>query len=290
MTEAANVESQIDSVSAAMGGLNDVDLGRVSDQMLDIGSSSKFSTIEVGQLQEQLAKSGLGIEDVLGGATQAAVDLAAATGEDLVGSGTAAAAMMNMFNLEGDQMAGVADTITAGLNASSMSLADYQRGVSTLGPVMANLSQYANDQVGAFEDSTAALAYFNSQGLKGAEVGTSLARMYTKLSDPTSEATAQMSALGLSAFDMEGNFRPLPDIMDDLNTAMGGLSDQAREQALAQIFGAEAADVMNIAIKKGGQGLRDYEADMVSSGQAAEQAAIRQDNFNGSLEQMGGAL
>lgn len=287
---AMGFDAQMSSVDAALGGVAGGTMRDLEDQALDLGASSRYSAGEIGRVQEQLAKSGIGAEQLLGGATQAVTDLAAATGEDLVGSGESAAAMMNMFGLEGKQVGGVADTITAGLNNSSASLSDFQRGINNLGPVMANLGRYADDPVKAFEDTAAAVAYFNSKGLKAADAGISLARGMTNLADPTSDASEQMAALGINAFDAEGNFLPLPDLFDQLQTSMSGMSDQAREQALATIFGAEAADVMNQAIKSGGDPLREYEKRMVSSGQASTQAGIRMDNLAGSVEELSGAM
>lgn len=288
--QAADFQFQMDAVNAALGGLDASQMEVVTQQALDMGAASKFSAGEVAGVQEQLAKSGLSVEEVTGGATQAVLDLASATGENLTTAANSTASALNLFNLDATQTADVADIITAALNESSATLPDFQRGLNSLGPVMANLNQYADDSEGAFRDSAAAIAYFNSQGLKAADAGVSIARGLTNLADPTSEATALMTSLGISAFDAQGNFKPLPDIMDELNVAMAGMSDSQREAALATIFGAEAADVMNIAVKKGGEGLREYQKQTEANGQAAEQAAIRQDNLRGALEQLSGAV
>jgi hypothetical protein len=47
---------------------------------------------------------------------------------------------------------------------------------------------------------------------------------------------------------------------------------------------------MNQAVKKGGQGLRDYTAATEANGQAATQAAIRQDNLRGAIENLMGSI
>lgn len=288
--QAADFEFQMDAVNAALGGLDASQMETVTQQALDMGAASKFSAGEVAGVQEQLAKSGLSVEQITGGATQAVLDLAAATGEGLAPATVATAAALNLFGIDAAQTADVADIFTAGLNASSASLGDFQMGINNLGPVMANLNQYVDDGEGAFRDTAAAVAYFNANGLKAAEAGISLARGLTNLADPASEATALMQQLGINAFDAQGNFIGFPDLMDQLQGSMSGMSDQAREAALSTIFGAEAADVMNQAIKSGGDGLREYQQNLEANGQAAEQAAIRQDNLRGSIEQLGGSI
>ena len=80
---AADFEQQIDAVNAALGGLDASQMEAIEQQALDMGAATKFSAGEVAGVQEQLAKSGLSVEQVTGGATQAVLDLAAATGEQL---------------------------------------------------------------------------------------------------------------------------------------------------------------------------------------------------------------
>lgn len=287
---ATDFEFGVDAVNAALGGIDVEALAQVEQQALDLGASSKFSATEIQGVQEQLAKSGLSVDQILGGATQAVADLASATGEDLVSSSAAAAGAMNMFGLSGEQITAVADSMTAGMNLGSASLADFTRGVNYLGPVMANLANYADDPVAAMTDTNAAVAYFNSLGLSASNAGNSLARGLQNLATPTGKAAELMAELGFSAFDAQGNFIGFPALMDQLNASMAGMSDSQREAALATLFGAQASDVMNIAVKKGGDGLREYEERTVAAGQAAEQAAIRQENLASATEQMGGAV
>jgi TP901 family phage tail tape measure protein len=215
--QAADFQFQMDAVNAALGGLDASGMEAVTQQALDLGAATKFSAGEVAGVQEQLAKSGLSSEQILGGATQAVLDLSAATGEQLQPATVATAAALNLFNIDAAHTADVADIFTAGLNESSATLSDFQRGINNLGPVMANLNQYANDGEGAFRDTAAAVAYFNAQGLKAADAGVSLARGLTNLANPTSKASDLMQELGINAFDAQGNFIGFPDLMDQLN-------------------------------------------------------------------------
>jgi TP901 family phage tail tape measure protein len=287
---AADFEFQMDAVNAALGGVDASAMQEVEEQALAMGAATKFSAGEVAGAMEALGKSGLTQQEITGGATQAVLDLAAASGESLVPSAQAAAAAINLFNLDAQETAAVADIFTAGLNNSAAALPDFQRGVTTLGSSMANLNQYANDGEAALRDTAAAVAYFNSQGLKAADAGVSLARGLENLATPTSDASIRMAELGIAAFDAQGNFIGFPALMDQLQTGLEGTSDAFREQTLSMLFGQEAVDVMNKAVKAGGDPLREMQALLESNGQAAEQAAIRQDNLRGTLEELGGAV
>jgi len=295
--QAADFEYAMDAVNAALGGVDTSTMDLLEQQALDLGASTKFSAQEIAGVQEQLAKTGLTAQDLLDGATKSVTDLAAATGESLPAATDAASAAMNLFGLQGQDMSRVADILTGTLNQSSASLPDLQRGINSLGSVLQNQNKYLemteqglNGAEEAFIDTAAAVGYFNQQGLKAADAGVSLARGITNLSKPTSKGAQKLEELGIAAFDMNGNFIGIPELMDQLNESMSGMSDQAREAALSTIFGAEAADVMNQAIKKGGDGLREFTENLREEGLAAKQAEIRQGNLTSSVEKLGGAL
>lgn len=300
--QAADFEFAMDGVNAALGGMDTATMDLLADQAMDLGSASKFSATEIAGVQEELAKSGLEAEDLLGGATKAVTDLAAATGEALLPSTHLVSDAINAFGLEGKDATRVADIFTTALNESSMGTSDLQRGLNYLGPVLANQNQYLemtaqglNGNEEALIDASAALAVFNQRGLKGADVGVSLARMYDELTTGGEDATNALAAYGVEALDAQGNFLPLPDILDNVGKALSGLSDAERANAIRDIFGAESKDVveqMIRAFQDGGLGdeFRDIAEAMHEEGIAAEQAAIRQDNLTSAVEQLGGSL
>jgi len=300
--QAADFDYAMDGVNAALGGVDTKTLDLLSQQALDLGASSQYSANEIADVQQELAKSGLTAEEILGGATKAVTDLAAATGESLPSSTKLVSDALNMFQLDAEQSTRVADIFTTGLNESSMSVEDLQRGLNYLGPVLQNQNRYLemseqglDGNTEALIDATAAMAVFNQRGLKGANIGNSLARMYTELADPTSKASQAMEQYGIAAFDAEGNLKPLPDIIDNIGASLSGLSDQERQKAISDIFGEESKDTieqMVAAFQKGGLGddIRDVADAMHEEGTAAKQAAIRQDNLTGAVEQLGGAL
>jgi TP901 family phage tail tape measure protein len=292
---AADFEFSMDAVNAALGGMDTKTMAQLSNQALELGANSKFSATEVAGVQEQLAKSGLVAQDLLGpdglsGATKAVLDLAAATGEDLPTAAMSAAGAMNMFGLDGSQAADVADIYTAALNNSSASLPQLNAGIAALGPTIANLDRNLGNGEAALRETAGAVGYFNSQGIKAADVGVSVNGMITDLARQSGPAYEEMTRLGISAFNLDGSMKTLPDLFDELQDKMAGMTDQQRIASTAQLVGREAADVFSQAIKKGGQPLRDYMELMDQEGLAAKQAAIRQDNLTGAVEQLGGAL
>ena len=278
--KAASFEKQMSAVGAVTGATGD-DFKALSDKALEVGKATSFSAQEAAMAAEELAKLGVSADSIVGGALDATTALAAAIGADLPSAATSVAAAMNVFSLSADKAGDVADTMTAAINASATDLVDFNAGMRNLGPVAAGVGM-------TFEETSAAIAYFTNFGLKGADVGVSLARALDNIAKP--ESAAQLKALGVEAFDATGNFIGFDKVADQLKVTMGGMSDETRIAALQTIFGAEAADVMNIAIKEGGQGLRDMTETVQANGQAQEQAKKRLDNFAGSMEAFRGSV
>jgi TP901 family phage tail tape measure protein len=295
---AANFEHQMDAVSASLdntglsAGEVETQFQQLTETALRIGKETQFSAGEAGQAMEELAKLGVDATDIIHGTADATVDLAAAVGSDLPTAAQAMGAVMNTFNPEIlgmeqgiDDAASAADTLTAAVNASSVDIGQFMAGFRPLAPLMANVG-------GTFEETAAAVAYFSNFGLRAADVGVSLARGIENLVDPTSEAGAVLDTLGIQikAFAEDGSFIGLPNIMDQLGESMKNLTAEEKAWALTSIFGAEAVDVMGIAALTSGDGLREMEGNMVSSGQAAASAAIRMDNFKGAMEELTGSI
>lgn len=281
---AVDLEQSIANVNAALGGVDVGTLDQLQASIQEIGVKSQYSAVEVAGVTENLAKTGMSTEKIMGGATQAVVDLSQATGDGLEPAFTGIVQAMSTWNPElvgatigmGDASR-AADILTTAANQSTAGLTDIIGGMRPLGPVAASMGI-------SYEESAAAIALFTNNGLKGADAGISLARGLQNLADPTSEAAGLMGDLGIAAFDMEGTFVGFPSLFRQLQGSMGGMSDQAQLTALSTIFGAEAMDVMGLAIMNGAEPLEAMIALMAESGTAAEQSALRMDTLGAQFD------
>jgi TP901 family phage tail tape measure protein len=275
---AVDLEQQMANVDAALGDISDSDLSNLAGQFNDIAINSQYSAVQVAAVSEELAKAGFAAPE-LASTTQAVVDLAQATGTSLPSAVGAVSQAMNTWqeSIVGTEIAltdasRVADIYTVAANNSSASVEDIAVGMRSLGPVAASMGI-------SFEESAAAVALFTNYGLKGADAGISLARGLQNLADPTTEAATLMDELGIAAFDLEGNFVGFPSLFDQLNTSMADMSDEAQLAALSTIFGAEAIDVMGLALLQGASPLEQMIKLMGEQGAAAESSAIRMDTL-----------
>lgn len=284
---AADLEQGLKNIEASLGSAATPQImGEIADETRRIGTESMYSAPEVAGLVDQLVKGGFDIQDVLGekGAAGAVVDLAAATDTDLNTAITGVTQSMNTWKpgivdagIALEDSARAADILTVAANQSAGGVEDIIAGMRPLGPVAASMG------IG-FDESAAAIAVFTNNGMKGADAGISLARGLQNLADPTSEAAGLMTDLGISAFDSQGSFVGFPSLFGQLQGSMSGMSDQAQLTALSTIFGAEAMDVMGLAILNGAEPLEAMIGLMQEQGIASEQAATRMDTFWGSLD------
>ncbi|KQX07206.1 hypothetical protein ASC59_05260 [Leifsonia sp. Root1293] len=250
---------------------------------LDAGARTVFSATEAANAIEELAKAGVDAKEILDGGLDGALALAAAGGLDVADAASIAATALNTFNLEGADMAHVADLLAAG---AGKAMGD----VSDLGAALNQSALLAKSTGLSIDETTAALSAFASQGLLGSDAGTSFKAMLQRLTPQSAEAQEEMDRLGISAYDAAGKFIGLEEFSGNLATSLAGLTDEQRNATLATIFGSDAVRAATVLYEEGADGIAKWENKVNDSGYAAETAAKRLDNLKGDVEQLGGAF
>lgn len=287
--KAADFEQAIDAI-AAVSGSTGAELDSIREKALQLGKDTAFSATEAANAMEELAKAGVTTEDILNGAADGAVALAAAAGTSLPIAATLISTALNQFQLTGDQATRVADLFAG---AAAASAAD----ATEIGEAFAYVGTRANQLNISIEDTTNALALLAQAGVKGSRGGTSLNSLLGNLATPTQKGAEALAEMTVSVYDATGAMRPLEDILVDINKQTEGLSDQAREDILGRVFdeqGMRAIIPLLTSVTEeadaAGKGWDDYREQVTKEGVAAEQAAARMDNLKGSLEELSGSL
>ena len=181
----------------------------------------------------ELLKAGMSVEQVLGGAGQAAIEFATVGQMDVAAAGVVMADAMKVFGVTADI---AANAISSAADASSTSIEGMSQAFSQVSAVAA----LANQSIG---DTSAALAILANAGVKGSDAGTSLKTMLMRLMSPADEAVGALASIGLSVQSFrnaDGSMKPLVDIIGVLNGALGGLDQAAKDDIFRQIFGSDA--------------------------------------------------
>ena len=278
---AADFEKSVSAIGAVTGATG-TQLDQVRDKALQLGRDTKFSASEAADAMGELAKAGIALPDIMNGAADATVALAAAGGIALPEAAKIASNAMNQFALKAQDLPKVADLIAGAANASAIDVSDFGQSMAQVGAV-------AHSAGLSFEDTAAAIAVLGNAGIKGSDAGTSLKQALLQLANPTDRAKNLMKDLGFNAFTAQGELKPLDQIAQGLQNSMKNLTPQARQAALAIIFGSDAARAGAVLYQNGAAGVDKMSAALVKI-KAADVAKARMDNLSGSVEQLKGSI
>lgn len=284
---AASFEKQISAIGAVSGLVGD-QLKQVADLALELGKATSFSATESAQGIEELIKAGVRMQDVMGGAAKASLDLAAAGGVSVKEAAELMSNAMNAFSISGERAAHVADIIAGAANASAIDVNEFKFSLASVGAVAATVGV-------SFEDTATAIALLGNAGIKGSDAGTSLKTMLLNLQPATKEQKKAFQELGLITadgankfFTAEGRAKSLAEIAGVLQEATKNMTEQQKLATLEVLFGTDAIRAAAILTKAGAAGFRDL-AGAMGAVAATDVAEQRLDNLAGSLEKLGGS-
>lgn len=271
----ANVQASTRETSANMEALREA--------AMRAGADTAFSATEAAAGIENLSKAGVSTADILNGGLTGALDLAAAGQLDVGQAAEIAATALTQFKLSGEDVPHVADLLAAGAGNAQGEVSDLSQALNQSGLVAGQMGL-------SIEETTGTLSAFASAGLLGSDAGTSLKTMLLRLANPSKEAAKQMAALGISAYDANGNLVPMSDLAGQLQTAFKGQSQATRDAALATIFGSDAIRAANVLYSEGATGIEDWTTKVDDAGYAAQMAGDRMDSLRGDVELLMGSI
>ena len=250
---------------------------------IEAGASTVYSASDSADAINDLGKAGMSVTDILTGGLTGALNLAASDGMAVGDAAEYMANALSMFHLKGSQASQVADTLAAGAGKAVGNVSDF-------GEALNNCGAQANSFGMNIQETTGVLALFAQNGTIGAEAGTQLNSMLIKLAAPSTEASNTMKELGISAYDAQGHFVGMAKFAGQLQKAEKNLTDEQRNQANATIFGSYAIKAANYLYEAGESGVNKWTKAVSESGYAAEQAAAKNNNLKGDLENLGGSM
>jgi TP901 family phage tail tape measure protein len=292
---ASDFEKRLSAVQSVSGATAE-EMDRLRAKALQLGRDTAFGATDSALAIEELVKAGLNVEDVLNGAADATVALAAAGEIELPMAAEIAAAAMNQFGLAADEMPAVADRIAGAANASAIDVADFGMSITQAGAV-ANLAGLS------FDDTALAITAMGQAGIKGGDAGTSLKTFLQNLQPTTAAQIKLFDQLGLSIeanatganslgnefYNADGSIRSMIEISGSLNTALDGMSDAQKTMALETIFGTDAIRAAGTFANMTTEEMTAMQA-VLADTSAADVAEMRLDNLSGSMTILAGSM
>lgn len=275
-------DAAMSQVAATMG-MTTEDIVELRDFAKEMGRSTQFSATQAADAMNILAMAGYDAEKSME-SLPTILNLAAAGGLEIASAADYATGIMAGFGLETDQVGHVADALATIASSAKGDVASFGEGLSTVAGMARSTGQN-------LDDMTVALGILGNNNYSAAEAGNALSRTLRNLYQPTDSAATALEQLGVSAYTAEGEARPLQDVLKDLQGALGDMDDEAKNQALSQIFDAATLKTIPALLNNVGDGWDDLAQKIENSQGAAEQMRnTMEDNLQGDLTKLGSAV
>lgn len=225
---------------------------------MEMGASTAFSATQAADALNYMALAGYDAETSMTMLPNV-LNLAAAGGMELATASDMVTDAQSALGLTLDETADMVDKMAKASSKSNTSVAQLGDAILTVGGTAKNLA-------GGTTELSTALGILADNGVKGAEGGTALRNIILSLSAPTDKAAAALKDLGVEVYDAEGNLRPLNETFEDMNAALGKMTQGEQTQALNEIFNKVDLKSVNALLANTVSGLDNVGAALESSG------------------------
>ena len=160
---------------AVKSGYTNAEMAKVSDTVLKVAQSTKFSTLEIVGAATALGKLGfsaLEVQEIL--PSLAAV--AGATGESLQSTAEILGKVINAYEYSANQVGIISDRMVDIFNNSALNLEKFNTAFSYVGSAAASTGTN-------FNELTSAMAILSDRGITASKIGTGLRNVFTKLGE-----------------------------------------------------------------------------------------------------------
>jgi TP901 family phage tail tape measure protein len=142
-----------------------------------LGASTAFTATQVVQLQTEFAKLGFTTNEIIG-ATEATLNLAAATKTDLATAAAVAGGTMRGFGMLAEETTRITDVMALSFSSSTLDISKFQESMKYVAPV-AKLMKVS------IEEATGALGILADNQISGSMAGTNLRKIIGDLTKAT---------------------------------------------------------------------------------------------------------
>lgn len=273
--KAAEFEAQMSTVKAISNASAD-DMKRLSEEAKHMGATTQFTAVEAGKALEYMAMAGWKTDQMLGG-LPGIMNLAAASGEDLGQVSDIVTDALTAFNMTADQSGRFADVLAqASSNANT--------NVSMMGATFQKVAPVAGALGYSVEDMSLGIGLMANATIKAEVAGTSLKTALANMAKPTKQMQAYMDKYGISLTNADGSMKTFREVIDNLRSSLGGLSESEQVAAATAIFGKESFAGMLAIVNASDADFKKLSDSVNNAAGAAERMAqIKLDNFEGKV-------
>jgi len=277
---------------AIMGDVSEVLREDMVEAAREVGRETSFSADQAAESFFFLASAGLSAEQSIASLPQ-----------------VASFAQAGMFD-----MARATDLLTdaqSALGLSSDDAAENLENMTELSDVLVKANTIANASVEQFaealtnraaagmrllgvelEEGVGALAALADQGVKGAVAGSQLDIVFRNLRSSASKNADAFERFNITVFDEgTGKFAGLTNVIEDMENALGGMSDETKTATLLQLGFGDKAQATLLQLLGTSEAIRGYTSDLRDSAGTTREVAEKQlNNLTAQLGLLGDAF
>ena len=213
---------------AATSGKSVSEITDLRDFAQEMGSKTSFSATQAAEALNYMALAGYDSKQSMD-MLPTVLNLAAAGGMDLARASDMVTDAQTALGLSFDETTTMVDQMAKASSTTNTS-------VEQLGDAFLTIGGNAKTLKGGTAELSSVLGALADNGIKGSEAGTHLRNIMLAMNPTTDAATAAWEELGVSAYDADGNLRPLEDTFGDISKAMDGMTDQEKTDMLSKMF------------------------------------------------------
>lgn len=260
----------------AISGATAEEFDKLTAKAKEEGATTKFTAKDSADAFGYMAMAGWKTEDMLQG-IDGIMSLAAASNEGLAATSDIVTDALTAFGLKASDSGHFADVLAqASANANT--------NVGMMGESFKYVAPVAGALKYSVEDVSLALGLMANASVKGSMAGTSLKTSLANMAAPTDKMEAAMDKYGISLTKRNGEMKTMHEVLDNLRSSLGGLSETEQTAAASTIFGKEAMAGMLAIINASEDDYNKLTAAVNNADGASQQMADTMlDNMNGSF-------
>jgi len=281
--QAATFEASMSRVKALTGATAS-EFRKLSDEARRLGATTQYTASQSAEAMSSFAMAGFESNKILA-SMPATLNLAAAGQLDLGQAADITAKIMAGMQLEADDLTHTVDVLAKAFTTAQTDLGSLGEAMKMVGPV-ASAAEIPLEDVVSILQVLANNAYAGSMG------GTALKRILSAMAKEGKEVTKVFDSLNVSLKDGNNRLRPMPDIIDDFNTALAESGRETEAMALAMsAFGQRGGAAFTALLNEGAGSLRQFQSNLKDVGGTAQRIARTQmDNLQGSFTELKSAI
>lgn len=219
---------------AVLGGNTAQEMAALNAELTNLGKNGPFGPKEIAESMKTLSLAGLKANEILA-VTKDVLNFSVAGTTDLKTAADALVSISTAFGMGAQGFGRVADVVSKAAAESKSSVESFANAMKTASVIH---KQYGV----SLEDTATSIAALSQLGIEGTAAGTALRNMYADLSGRSMQVAKVLKAQGIEMRTATGEFRPMLEVVAELNNKLlklDGISQKNLLQAILSERGAK---------------------------------------------------